>query len=395
MPAYTRFWDLHLTGQGGFYEFTSLIQEQLEYQAVGPEVAGGNARFTKSVNLITPPLDSPGVIQNVRLGAVTLPDSCVVASMLDLNKLANTPTYSDPDLHTLVTWINDPTGVGKLRINCHGDGMGQIGMGDKPTFLSKFTGGPKMTWIVAGHLVDLLVANGLGASAPTSPSLAGPKKGNGLITISLAICMGARFGATPATADPAAPNSKSAPGSAVSLIISRLRHYGARGVEVTGSNEITMMSNPGHNGQLGRTLGVGMNQVPGGWDLDPGPVITVPAPFDVSTGGGGGIGIPPGWSIDAGPSNPSRQPSRGWVLAPGPGQPGLNSFIFPGGKCEVPAGWIVDSGARLIHPPRGWVVTTRGPSSGGQLTPDPATSGEIVMLWERLAHSAAKVREVS
>lgn len=395
MPAYTRYWDLHLTGQGGYYEFTSLIQEQLEYQMTAPGDAGKPTRFTRSVNLVIPPnLDTPGVIQNAALGAVTIPNECFVVSMLDLNKLANTPTYTDPDLRKLVTWINDPAGVGKLRINCHGDGMGQLGMGDKPNVLSTLFGRPKMTWVAAGHLIDLLVANGLVATGgPTSPSLAGPKLDNGLITINLAICMGGRFGATPATADPAAPNSRPAPRSAVSQILTRLRNSHIHGIEVTGSNEITMMSNPGHNGQLGRTLGVGMNQLPGGWDLDPGPAITVPAPFNVNPAGT--IDIPVGWTVDAGPSNPSRQPSRGWILAPGPGQPPLNSFIFPGGKCEVFAGWIVDATARLIHPPRGWVTTSAGPNAGGQLKPDAATSGEFVMLWERLAHSAAKVREIS
>lgn len=398
MPAYTRFWDLHLTGQGGYYEFTSLIQEQLEYQMAAPGDAGKKTRFARSLNLIIPPnLDTPGVIQNLALGPVNLPADCVVASMLDLNKLANTPTYADPDLRKLVAWVNDPAGVGKLRINCHGDGMGQLGMGDKPTFFSNLLGGgPRMTWVAAGHLVDVLVANGLVASnGPTSPSLAGPKLTNGLITISLAICMGGRFGTTPATADPAAANSRPAPRSAVSQVLTRLRNSNIRGIEVTGSNEITMMSNPGHNGQLGRTLGVGMNQLPSGWDVDRGPAITVPAPFNVNPAGGGSIGIPAGWSINPGSSNPNRQPSRGWDLAPGAGQPPLNSNIFPGGKCEVFEGWIVDETARLIHPPRGWVATSAGPNAGGQLKPNPATSGEFVVLWERLAHSAAKVREVS
>jgi len=391
MPAYTRFWDLHLTG-GGWYDFASNIQEQIRRQQGGED----GARFTDTLNLITPSAPTkPGILAGVALPATPIPDSCYVASILDLQALSSTPNYVNADLRRLIAWINGPTGVGKLRLNAHCDGMGRFGMGLAPD-------GAKTIWTGAGLLVKILADNGLApppaapagaAPAPAAPalapSLAGPKKAGGLVTITVAACMGARFDVIPATMNAAGRNSTAAPGSAVRTIVELLRIYGLTGIEVTDSNEITTIARTGQSARIhgmGPPLGAGWNYNSRLVDADRAmskATVTVPRGWTVTIGSRQVLltsGAKVKWTPL--PTNTTSGPSGGWI------------GLFPNGEeLMVPTGWIVDVKDGIIRPPLGWVLMSAGYDTGGTIaTPDgdPLVAGAQV-----LSHSAAKVREVS
>jgi hypothetical protein len=379
---YDRYWDLHITGITGWYDFAPQIDEQMFYQVTTHPGELPNGRI-----LINPPNPRvPSVVTALPIGGMNLPAAGYVASVVALDNISNHNVNAD--VQALAAWINDTGHVGKMRLNCHGNGRGQIGMGT--------AGMPApVTWIDASHVVAWLIANGLAAVHTTTvASLAGSKREYGLVTLSVAVCMAARYETTPATMNLMGTNSSAAPASAVAQIVTSLRTAGIRGVEVTGSNEITVMgsfalglhSTPG---QLVRVLGLGMNQVPdgGGWAIDRKDgvfSITVPNGWNVSSNWasrGGTVNIPTGFQFRAFPTNTGNHPSNGWELIDN----------AKGVTVTVPEGWIVDRQNRTILPPLGWHVRPNfGWNTGGRIESDPLPSP-----MERLAHSPAKVRDIS
>jgi len=231
-------------------------------------------------------------------------------------------------------------------------------------------------------VVDWLARNGLNAGGVQRQA-----RLQGLKNINVAVCMAARSGVSPATYSSWSRTSSAAVGSAVERIVSRLRALRIHGIEVTGSNEITVSA----NGVVARVLGVGMAQAPDAWNLDMTRqgtyFIDIPDGWTVTsflTTRGGEVTIPALYAINPEPANPNREPSGGWFLTHN------NAASAQPQQVGVPGGWILDEQRRIIKPPLGWNVTSRGGSRGGQLSP-PAGAG----LTERLAHSPYKVRELS
>jgi hypothetical protein len=389
MATYDRFWDLHVTAPNGWYDFAGSIGEQERYQK-----AKHSGHLPESMNLVwpsTPPAATNIASCSLMIGQ-RLPTKGYVCSAVTTSELQACKT--NEDFATLARWIGDGAHEGKLRINCHGDGMGHIGMADGAASTAT------MSWIDPAAVGEWLFQNGLGAGGT-----GGTKRAAGLMTVSVAVCMAARYGTTPATLNATATSSEAAPNSAVARVVQGLRQRGIFGVEVTGSNEITMMAGrdqyayvddfgktqTGQGGQLHRVLGMGAQQLPqgGGW-ID----------FNSSRETGINVPIPTGWKvapylrgtyaltipltfmrIDPIPKNGSRNPSGGWEIK------------SASATVSVPEGWIVDVPKRLLVTPLGWTYsppTTSG--NEGYLVNRSLTQGRFE---ERLAHSPLKVREIT
>ncbi len=285
MANYDRFWELHLTGNNGFYDFTASIKDQRNYQ-----LATHPGDLPESLLLVDPTtLSKPGVIVAKPIPSTGLPNKGYVATCLSVSDMQ---LGSAPEHRAMVAWINDPGHVGKLRVNSHGDGMGRIGMADGTgqNFPVHYVDADKLVeWLVASRLVPVETLR--------VGSVAGKKNANGLITINLACCMGARHGTTPATMDWFAANSTPAVGSAAHKAAVALGKAGLTGVEVTASNEITMDGASAVLGQWGRVFGVGGNQTP----VQYAPNKDVIAIWDIKkVGTGVEIIVPDGWTINTG-----------------------------------------------------------------------------------------------
>ncbi len=173
MANYDRFWDLHVTNNG-WYDFVSQIQEQQVYQHLTHEVD-----LPQTLNLIETPNPNDASIIHPR-DIEPLPDKGVVASTVTLDDIEF--EFSDTPFENLVQWVNNPQHVGKLRVNCHGDGCGRMGMKNS-------SGG--LDWVAAGYIVKWLWANGLRSNnSAAADSLAGQKRTKGLVTIAVAAVHG-------------------------------------------------------------------------------------------------------------------------------------------------------------------------------------------------------------
>lgn len=387
MASYDRYLELHITGTNGFYDFAPSIRDQRTYQS-----NTHGARLPTTRTLVAPDdLRMPGPIHALPLPP-DLPDAGYVASMVTVTDLAARTIH--PTTQALAAWVNDPAHIGKLRVNAHGDGVGQIGMADGTGALFP------VTWVNASEIVAWLAANGL-AAIPTArgDSLAGSKNQRGLITVNLAVCMGGRSGVTPATMNFLQTNSNPAPGSAVDQIARACAARGMTGIEVTGSNEITMDGASGVAGQWGRTFGLGGRQVPelvrrGGrpvvWDIRRPAVgrveVVVPDGWTVEPAWfgrpGGTLSPPAGFTAWAASG---ATPSAGWVIRNPVSQD----------QIEVPPGWIGDSTRGVIVPPLGFKLTSNGARHGGILANIIEPNAPFTGMGQRMAHSAAKVRVIS
>lgn len=383
MANYDRFWELHVTGVNGFYDFAPSIADQERYQ-----LATHGATLTGSQILVNP-TQSPGpcVINSLPVPPMGLPAQGYVSSCIGIQDLASGARSANDQV--LTTWINDGAHIGKLRVNAHGNGMGQIGMADGTGPLHP------VHYRDADAIVIWLLANGLAAvGGPKVSSLAGNKNSRGLVTLNLAVCMGARYDTQPATLNWSRTNSSPANDSAAHRIVTALTGAGLKGIEVTASNEITMDGASGVSGQWGRTFGLGGGQAPCMY-LHGGDLIA----WDIQKAGQGvQIIVPDGWTVSANLITPggtisppagfnqwNRQgatPSAGWHI--------LNN---QGDRIEVPAGWLVDGGQHTILPPLGFKLTSNGKGRGGVISsiPDAPFTG----MGQRLAHSVAKTRSIS
>lgn len=381
MATYDRFWDLHVAGPGGWYDFAGSIAEQERYQCARHEHS-----LPESVNLILPHHPTvPTRIDSTSLFVNQLPARGYVTSAATVDEINRGAV--DDDVRQIVRWLCAPGHRGKLRINSHGDGAGNLGMASSDT--------GAVTWFHAGAIPHWLSANGL-----PEGGLSGTPRAEGLVTVAVAACMAARSSSAPATVDNSGTNSTSAPGSAVARIVDAFRDLRALGIEVTGSNEITIMGGRTQftyregsgtalstGGRLQRSLGVGPKQIPegGAWrDIDNKPYarISVPQGWKVRAHlpGTFAISIPVQYAIRAGGKNPSQNPSSGWEID------------TPLGVVEVPPGWMVRKAERIIVTPLGW---TFEPSSGmreGWICHQGIQGGA---LEERVAHSPFKVRQLT
>jgi hypothetical protein len=383
MASYDRYWELHLTGTNGFYDFAPSIRDQQRYQM------NTHGATLPSKRLLVNPKDhnAPGIIHSKPIGIKGLPDQGYVASCLAVSDMAS--AVQDTDTQAIVAWINDPGHIGKMRVNAHGNGMGQIGMADGPP--PNF----QVFYRNATEIVAWMVANGLApVDSPRVKSLAGDKNSRGLITFNLAVCMGARYGTDPATLNFWKTNSSPAPGSAARLISQALGRAGLKGVEVTASNEITMDGASGVAGQWGRTFGLGGGQAP----------FTLKANQDivawniVKTGQTVQIDVPDGWTVSPNTFSPGGtiSPPAGfnqWTAVGATPSAGWKIRNVGGDQIEIPAGWLVDQAAGKIAAPLGFKLTSKGSAKGGVLAslPDAPFTG----MGQRLAHSIAKTREIS
>ena len=386
MADYDRFWELHITGTNGHYDFAPSIRDQVNHH-----LEAHDDKLTAKRLLVTPKDHrGPGIISRVANGDKGLPPTGYVATCISVIDMA-TPTNTVDD-RALVAWINDPAHVGKLRINAHGNGMGQVGMADG------MGSDYKVFYQNADAVVTWLVANGLAAvTTARADSLAGKKNTNGLITVNLAVCMGARSGTTPAELNWGATNTKPADGSAADKVARALAKAGLKGVEVTASNEITMDGANGKSGQWGRTFGLGGGQAPfvfrksgrvDAWDISPtddmsGAVITVPDGWHVSPNIlSWGATISPPADFDEYIAQ-GATPSAGWHIK-----------NKQGDRIEIPGGWLVDQPKKIIQAPLGFVAKSNGKFRGGTLSSIPDAS-PFVGMGQRLAHSATKARVIS
>jgi hypothetical protein len=383
MASYDRVWELHLTGRNGFYDFTASIKDQRDYQ-----LTRHPGDLLESLLLVDPTtLKKPGIIGELPIPSMGLPKKGYVATCLPVSEmlLGSAPQHRD-----MVAWINDPGHVGKLRVNSHGDGMGRIGMADGTgqDFPVHYVDADKLVeWLVASRLVrvDTLRVG----------SVAGKKNANGLITINLACCMGARHGTTPATMDWFAANSTPAVGSAAHKVAVALGKAGLTGVEVTASNEITMDGASAVLGQWGRVFGLGGNQTPVQYASNK----DVVAVWDIKkVGTGVEIIVPDSWTINTGiMSAASISPPVQFVAWQAIGttpSAGFKILSNDGGWVEVPAGWIVDQPAKKILPPLGFDAKSNGSGKGGVLK-SVKDDTPFTGMGQRMARSITKCRAIA
>jgi hypothetical protein len=351
MASYDRYWDLHVTGKSGYYDFADSIQEQGNYQT---------QRHSEQLPTFR------------MAGGGSLPEQGCVASIVRVDELET--LKSSEQFAQLTAWVSSARDGGKLRVNAHCDGNGRLGMTESADRTRP------LSWTNARKLVDWLWTNGL-------------EEPGKLKTIALAVCMGARNGTRPARHQSGwllrGPTLSSAPGSAVHQVLRALRARQLTGIEVTGSNEVTIMGAK-QPGQLARVLGLGANQIPMGtsmaaadvWDIDYDregrTVIMVPRGWRVRADS---VDIPTQFRMLPSDDNLDQSPSGGWVLKM------TDQEVF------VPLGWIVDTRARSIILPLGWVGASRGPQLRGTITSP--RKNDVGAFGERLAHSPDKVRERS
>ena len=263
----------------------------------------------------------------------------------------------------LIKWVNDEAHLGKIRINCHGDGRGQVGMPSKS--------GDEL-YVGAAHLVAWLLANGLTDVANRSKKRRS-NENRGLATISLALCMAGMSGVKKSKLNFRQTSSRAAPGSVIAVVVGELKKAKLRGIEVTGSNEIVKVL----GGKLGRS---NWNMLP--WDYSVGPnkrgsQFNVPNGWKVTSyklKRGGEVHVPKQYAMIG------TVPNGGWELK------SSRDSVF------IPPGWIVDKSKRIVLPPHGWHGKSNGSTLGGTIYHDTLAYGHA---WERLAGSKYKIREVT
>ncbi|ACJ00100.1 hypothetical protein [Rhodospirillum centenum] len=377
MPDYTRYLDVFLTHSSGWYDFAGEVLEQANHQTAAHGlaqqvlIAGVPAAGTPGGAVLTPQLPTPALNVSGYVGVV-VPVAHIAGAVVN-------PAYQQ-----YVQWVGDTGQIGKIRINSHGDGQGHFLMYDQAHAASDAAN--------AAQLVAWLAANGL--PQPTIglvDTVFGNKASNGLVTLAFAFCMAARGPGEGASQSLLSGALSPGPNSAVADAVTALRAQGWRGVEVTGSNEITA-STGGRQNQAVRAPSMTSLGFPAGMDFqtDAGPdgtgtQITVPHGFLVEYSywsGTGRIRIPPTCTVTPDPANVTNNPSGGWdIQAP---------------AYHIPAGWLVtrDPGGAggSMATPAGWQVTPSLNAQGGGILFNPdVNAGE----WQPLTHSDVKVRAIS
>ena len=296
--------------------------------------------------------------------AMTVPMGVVVSSQ------------KEDSITNMLTWITGG-GTSKIRITCHGDGEGNLEMQGQRVSAAWFA-----KWFSANGLL---------------------LKGN-LTTISLNICMAAKYNLTPAVIQ----NGRYSPaeGSAVALLAKALGDLGLKGIKVTGSNENVGAEQPAtltreypqgaeiQNSQAYRAI-----SIPTGFGFDKQSyTLTLPAGWTFLAKKVGDSDL---WSIQA-PTNyvvttvTSRYqvPQVGGVSKDVSQVYGEYAFTDPRtqDKYVFLMGWIVDQVKKEALSGAGWKRLDdrriQFTGTGGSFVLQ--TAGTSIQIVERLAHSGAK-----
>ena len=265
----------------------------------------------------------------------------------------------------LISWLSGAPS--KLRFTCHGDGEGNLQMGNQ-------TGGNDL--LPADCLATWLHANGLHQAGQ-------------LRTIALNMCLAARHDLTPAVIKNGVYSP--AEGSAVAVLASKLGSYGVHGIVVTGSNEVV---------DAKPTPGTTRTRVTG--DLaSHGQAfrkISIPRGFEFETATMT-MTVPDGWTIADRMLHESKlcvlKPPGTWTVKKLSGD-----FLFEGtedGKEKSYAfgndGWIVSAANKEALSAEGWVRLDahrmKFAGTGGSCSLE-STADKKLTIIERLAKSKAK-----
>ena len=282
------------------------------------------------------------------------------AIIADVRKAAR-----DAVTERIIPWLLDGA-PSKLRVTAHGDGEGNIEMGVSQAKKEKMP---------AVQIVEWLHANGLN------------RKG-GLATFSVATCMAAKFGSTPATV--LEDSVTAAAGSAVASVAAKLKEKGVGGVKVTGANEVTwLVKDDGHStveGKFAAGQNVRMIAIPAGWQFK-----------------NNVLDVPSGWQLEqkmvAGKSRLSISPTGAATVSVNAGTGWDFKLEKPAVTQVIPqAGWIVDIAKKEIIVADGWKQEgqkLRFSGMGGNVGIRSRSQGTVLEIIEGLAHSQAKVAVMS
>jgi len=348
--AYQRYLDIHVHNNG-HYDFTRDIEPQRQHQeSKAPH---------KKPHFETLFIDIRDLIHGV-----------------------SNNTYRD-----YIGWVSEvrpftlkgPGTKGKIRLNAHGDGQGNICMG-----MGKDSSAP------GRYFARWLIKNGL-ALHPTAGSSV--HRSRGLATISLALCMAAHSDSAQVLKHSDGSLRRSANGSAIDQVISELKMQGHLGIEVTGSHEVVLSS----SGRIRRVL-----EFPKAWK------------YQTATDGDIYIELPPGLRATVDLEGNIRIPECEYVLRD-------DYFIWSmwsGGLAHLNTrSWAVldDPSTRsfVIVPPPGLKAVRYAKSTYVVLTPSirgksvsadsksfklgggRSLTLESTLIYETLAKSNAKARDFS
>jgi hypothetical protein len=180
MPAYDRFWDVHITADNGWYDFAPTIELSRSYQC------RKGVRKWESLMLVSPEAPKEASILQSKRTPDTLPVTGYIASAVKIGNLRY--TEESENVRRLVQWVNDPGYVGKARFSAHGKSGGRIMMNEGES--SKYESSIKAA-AIAAWLID----NGLNHKDPGHQDRAlKRKKGElkGLVTLCLDFCTAAK-----------------------------------------------------------------------------------------------------------------------------------------------------------------------------------------------------------
>jgi|GEM_PF-5460870 len=213
MPAYSRFWEIHLTADDGWYDFVANIGSQGRYQT--QKIRGGQL-----LNLISPE-DAPAPTWlTAKPTPMALPQTGYIASAVKIGEVDG--AVRSEDVRRIIEWVNDPEHIGKIRVNSHGMPGGRLQMNKAP-----FSGDATQT--MAARLAFWLAANGLsqhGSNPLWRSIVASVMRPTGVATICLAICRGG-----------VAATVGSELRSAVDQLVDQLKTLGLRDIYITGSTD--------------------------------------------------------------------------------------------------------------------------------------------------------------
>jgi hypothetical protein len=381
-PNYDRFLDIHIMHRG-HYDFHLDVAPQRDYQRA-------RHGFPQAVNLTRWGRGAAlSLDKRVDLGGI---DKGYIAVAVELEKIRDASFQEGA--RDVLGWVGDLQRRGKLRINVHGDGQGNIAMPDDVRPFGKWLSVPAKQiarWLHANQLpIPLNELKKPRKEDPSTPFW-------GLNTLAMALCMAARHKSEFASLEQGQAGSARAAASSVVLsCIEALRGHGYLEVEVTGSNEIVSTGGEGA-GQLGRVI-----WIPRGWETTrSGSRFEVKIPRELRVNAAKGvIEIPEryevrshwnGWLVQAPQGELCFVPTTGWQVDPAPGGHGGGWVIQP------PVGWFAVAG----HDGGGTFTVelqdTDGvaPTSTEVLTSQGAIKTSVKAVWLRLAHTAEKSRHWS
>jgi hypothetical protein len=360
MP-YGQFWDVRVT-YGGAYDFDAANVDQMQHQLLkNPLVkqASGEDKANVALQASSEQVGTTGY--TYQTGQIPIAAEIYRASYVPIEDIEN--ATARPEYAAMVRWLasQDAPGQGKLRINAHGDGMGQF-------YMANAAGAEK--YLSAAKIADWLVANGL-------------KSGSKLKTVNLAICLAAQGPQGVAQPGTTGPRMRPALNSAVSRLAARLRAVGCTGIKVTGSNEVVQdLGGRIHAAVLSKSLA----SLSSFLDLgDAGEIIIrIPAGWTVKAGSPTTLQPPAKCELAPDPTNPDKKPAGGWVVR----VKDEVEFIIPQGWQVLRGGWFSST---VVHVPYGLVGVSAGERLGGTLTLGMGHQGQV----RDAVHSYFKAQETS